>query len=197
MPQTCPVGLRPTQLKTIQGLEVSYMIRLKREEAASAAGGKSHAPELELTVSVRRENRVSFRPALPLFATPLRRVSRNRMEPLDPEPQGNEWKVLSAPTSNRFMIVCLATSQVPMDVPIGVKVVLGRRTAPHLNNLHISREQVVIELKPDASGRILICMTNVSRVGARQFSGETPFPPTFRFPCCFWGCSGARTRRAC
>lgn len=43
------------------------------------------------------------------------------------------------------------------------KVPLGRRSNnQHLNNLHISREQVVFELKPDKWGRILICMTNVS-----------------------------------
>jgi hypothetical protein len=51
-------------------------------------------------------------------------------------------------------------------------VSLGRRSSAHLNNLHISREQVVFELKPDASGRILICMTNVS-ARARQ-TGKQP-----------------------
>jgi hypothetical protein len=41
-------------------------------------------------------------------------------------------------------------------------VVLGRKSHnAHLNNLHISREQAVFELKPDAEGRLLICMTNV------------------------------------
>ena len=50
-----------------------------------------------------------------------------------------------------------------MEIPLGTKVGLGRRAAPHLNNLHISREQVVIELKTDVTGRILICMTNVRR----------------------------------
>lgn len=48
-----------------------------------------------------------------------------------------------------------------VEVTVGSKVSLGRRASPHLQNLHISREQVVIELKPDASGRTLICMTNV------------------------------------
>ena len=45
---------------------------------------------------------------------------------------------------------------------MGMRVSLGRRSNPSLNNnLHISREQVVFELKPDDEGRILICMTNV------------------------------------
>ena len=43
-----------------------------------------------------------------------------------------------------------------------MRVSVGRRSNTSLNNLHISREQVVFELKPDDEGRILICMTNVS-----------------------------------
>ena len=83
-----------------------------------------------------------------------------------------------------------------VEVTVGSKVSLGRRASPHLQNLHISREQVVIELKPDASGRTLICMTNV-RVYPRQITSVLSFvlflstrqPPR--------PCSAERTARAC
>jgi hypothetical protein len=79
----------------------------------------------------------------------------------DPMEMLETWSPTAPKLPNRFVIVCLASKLMPMEVPMGVKVSLGRRTAPHLNNLHISRDQVLIELKPDSSGRILICMTNV------------------------------------
>ena len=48
---------------------------------------------------------------------------------------------------------------------------LGRRSDNvHLNNLHISREQVAFELKPDAFGKILICMTNRGKNSTRVLS---------------------------
>jgi hypothetical protein len=50
-----------------------------------------------------------------------------------------------------------------VELPPNTRVPLGRRNNNiHLNNLHISREQVAFELKPDQWGRTLICMTNVS-----------------------------------
>jgi len=60
-----------------------------------------------------------------------------------------------------------------VELPTNRKVSLGRRSNnAHLNNLHISREQVVFELKPDKEGRILICMTNV-RAGAAALKCPT------------------------
>lgn len=63
---------------------------------------------------------------------------------------------------------------------MGAKVSLGRRASPHLQNLHISREQVVIELKPDVTGRILICMTNVRTVP--DYGPARPAPTRARPP---------------
>jgi hypothetical protein len=63
----------------------------------------------------------------------------------------------------RFMLLPLTGSlSAPVELPIGVRVPVGRRSSPTLNNLHISREQAVFEVKVDAAGRMLICMTNVS-----------------------------------
>lgn len=96
-------------------------------------------------------------------------------------------------------------SPTAVELPIGTKVSLGRRTSPHLNNLHISREQVNFELKPDVSGHILICMTNVRRrVGGagRPVVGRCPLaatPPPTRPETliCAVARSVARTARAC
>ncbi len=50
-----------------------------------------------------------------------------------------------------------------VELPINCKVPIGRKTnQQHWDVLHISREQVVFELMPDAWGRLLISMTNVS-----------------------------------
>jgi hypothetical protein len=54
---------------------------------------------------------------------------------------------------------------------VGDKVPLGRRSNAALDNLHIAREQVVFELKPDAEGKILICMTNVGAAAGRAGEG--------------------------
>lgn len=69
-------------------------------------------------------------------------------------------------------------------MPINQQVTIGRKTIPSANgNLHISREQVLLELKPDAMGRILICMTNVRRregggaVVATRSACAAPTPP--------------------
>lgn len=72
--------------------------------------------------------------------------------------------------ANRFLLLPLTSAGNPVEVPIGAKVVLGRRSVPSLNNLHISREQVVFELKPDATGAILICMTNKGKNSTRVLS---------------------------
>ncbi len=46
---------------------------------------------------------------------------------------------------------------------MSTKITVGRKSNPaQQSNLHISREQTVIEVKPDAHGRVLISMTNVS-----------------------------------
>jgi hypothetical protein len=73
---------------------------------------------------------------------------------------------LSDPSLPALAPLLSSSSPPAVELPIGTKVSLGRKTSAHLNNLHISREQVHFELKPDLAGRILICMTNVRRAAA-------------------------------
>jgi F-box-like/Leucine Rich repeat len=47
---------------------------------------------------------------------------------------------------------------------------LGRRYHPLLNNLHISREQVRLEIKTDRTNKLLICMTNYGKNSTRVIS---------------------------
>lgn len=49
-----------------------------------------------------------------------------------------------------------------VELPVGIRTIVGRKAFPSLNNLHISRDQVVFELKPDAEGKLLVSMANVS-----------------------------------
>ncbi len=51
---------------------------------------------------------------------------------------------------------------IAVELPVGRQVRIGRRSHPSLNNLHISRDQAMFELKQDEEGKILICVTNVS-----------------------------------
>jgi hypothetical protein len=68
--------------------------------------------------------------------------------------------------SNTFLLLPLTLADGVRELPVGVKVAVGRRSHPLLQNLHISREQATFELKRDIEGRILISMTNVRRAGA-------------------------------
>ena len=101
---------------------------------------------------------------------------------------------------NKFMLLPLTLWDGARELPVGERVAVGRRSHPQLVNLHISREQVCFELKPDVDGRILICMTNVRRcVGRPHLVGRSPLPPPTRpaSPVRAVAHSAVRTARAC
>ena len=79
---------------------------------------------------------------------------------------------------NRFLLLPLSAADRTIELALGEKVPIGRRSSPvALNSLHISREQVVFQMLEDAvDGRILIKMDNVRASAGAPRARRCPPP---------------------